>query len=305
MYRLEKIRIRRHTRQGERRQGKYGIGGVIWRGAACLLLFGLTVAEAPTSRAGAPVAPDANALVRKMVATYQRASTIQETSEARIEKIGEGQYVQTNTLKYKKPNKLMLQSQDPVAGTITAYAKGDTVTLYSGKQNIFTLRTAPPTFAKTVALISKASGDLMGTSLTQVLNPISFLLAKGMPVEAQSFRYANMQTIEGHKTYVILAKASESWMRKQVPSREFVPDKRDIVLNIDTKTNLLVRAMAILTWRRAVRAAGSKQARYQMIGARFTEIHRGTVLNGTIADSVFDFNASRPKGATEVYQEHR
>src|SRR5581483_6273114 len=207
MHRLDKIKGRRPARQDETRQGRHIIPDGLLRGGGCLkgkragiiaslLLCGLAAVEAPSSRAGAPAAPDANALVRKMVATYQRASTIQETSEARVERIGAGQYVQTNTLKYKKPNKLMLQSQDPVAGTISVYAKGDTVTLYSGKQNIYAIRTAPPTLAKTVDLISRTTGELMGASLTQVLNPVSFLLAKGMPVETQSFRYASMQTIE-------------------------------------------------------------------------------------------------------------
>jgi hypothetical protein len=125
-----------------------------------------------------------------------------------------------------------------------------------------------------------------------------------MPVEAQSFRYVNMQTVEGRKTYVVAAQASASWMRAQVPNKSFTPDRRDIILNIDAKTNLLVRASALLTWRRPIRVVGNSQPQMQLIGWRLIETHRRTELNTPIADSVFDFNAIKPKGATEIYQEH-
>src|SRR5689334_4213794 len=51
---------------------------------------------------------DANAIVLQMVATYQRATTIQETSAANFSDNNGTKLSQTYTIKYQKPNKLVI-----------------------------------------------------------------------------------------------------------------------------------------------------------------------------------------------------
>jgi hypothetical protein len=95
---------------------------------------------------GQKAGQDANALVRKMIATYQAANTISGSSEAKM-LISGAQYIQRTTWKYRKPNKLFMSSVDPVAGTFTLWLNDSIIVIYSGRQNIYTKRTTQPTLA--------------------------------------------------------------------------------------------------------------------------------------------------------------
>src|SRR5262249_48014826 len=76
-------------------------------------LLAATCAPATPQKRGPSVSvPDANAIVRQMVATYQRATTIQETSVANFEEFHGIALSQANTLKFQRPNLLAEISQD-------------------------------------------------------------------------------------------------------------------------------------------------------------------------------------------------
>ncbi len=245
--------------------------------------------------------PDANALVRKMIATYQAAKTIQESSEVNMTIPGAGLYFQTNAIKYKQPYFLALESTDPNTGTVAIYDNGSTVTVYSGKQNVYTKRTAPKNYAQTVALAEKVTIEL-GVPSGQVVNPVSFLSAKGMPVEAASFRYLGTASVEGHPTYKVIGQGTTAFMQKVAPTKNLTPEKRDIILYIDKRTNLLIRSELTLTWSAPTYQKG-KPAGKLMTGYHYEETHRGITLNAPIADKEFVFNP--PKGAKEIFQEAR
>jgi outer membrane lipoprotein-sorting protein len=267
----------------------------------CLLLCVLMLMPLPCCPA-APPSPDANALVRKMVAAYQAATTIQETSEAKMVEPGKGEYIQSNTLKYKRPAMLALETVDPDLGTLATYVNGSTITIFSGKQNVYTKRTASPNLARNLTVIGAASTELVHVTPTQMLNPISFLLAKGgMPEEAQAFRYVGVKMVEGRKTYMLIAQASTVWLKQIMPFAK--PERRDINLYIDVQTNLLAKAAIAVTYQATLPAVSGEPSKIVRGGFAFEETHRGTILNAPIVDATFSFRP--PKGATEIFQEHR
>jgi len=271
------------------------VGGALLIGALSLL--------APVrSGAGSASGPDANALVRKMVAAYHAASTIQETAEAVIRTPERGEYLQTSSIKYKRPNLLVLETSDPVTGSIVCYANTRTLTVYSGKQNIFTKRTAPKSYARLIPLIEKTSAEVR-VPILQIFTPLSFLLAKGMPVEAQSFRYSGMAVVDGRKTYKVIGRATPDLMQKAAPAAYLRPDKSEVTFFIDPRTNLLVKVKAVLVWRATIPGRGKTRAQVFRTGYVLEETHRGTVLNAPIVDTAFVF--APPKGAVEIFQEAR
>ena len=81
---------------------------------------------------------DADAIVRKMVITYQSAQSVQEKSEAKMKTIEGREFFQSSEVKFRRPNLLYIASTDPQLGTYTVYCNGRTVTMYTGTQNIFT-----------------------------------------------------------------------------------------------------------------------------------------------------------------------
>jgi outer membrane lipoprotein-sorting protein len=245
----------------------------------------------------APLSPDANVLVRKMVATYQTATTIQETSGATVVELGRGAHLQNSTFKYKRPTLFVLEVVDPIIGTLATYVNGTTVTLYSSKRGVFAKRTALPKLEQNLTLMDKISVDLMHATATQMLNPLSFLLAKGMPTEAQSFHYGGVKMVEGRKTYLVTAQANTAWLRKIIPIGQV--DRRDIQLYIDANTNLLAKATLAVKFRITIPARGKTPRKTVQSGFGFVETHRGTILNAPIADNSFSFLA--PKDATEVF----
>jgi outer membrane lipoprotein-sorting protein len=267
----------------------------------CLLL-GLLL-SVPRPHAGAtPIPQDANALVRKMVATYQAAKTFQENSEVKMTVIGSGEYYQTNSIKYKRPDLLALVSSDPKMGTVSAYANGSTVTVFTGKQNVYTKRTAPKNYAQTVALIEKTTAEL-GVPAAQVLNPVTFLLAKGLPREASAFRLAGGDNrIEGHSTQRVIGQATSALMQKLAPGPGLTPEKRDVILYLDAKTHLLIKCEMLLTWSAKTQIQGKGLQKIHA-GYHYEETHHDAVLNAPIADGAFFFQP--PKGATELFQEAR
>ena len=244
--------------------------------------------------------PDAVAIVKKMVATYKSVSTFQETSRARILMLNGTSAEQSTTFKYRKPDRVAVTSVDPVNGTLEGFADGLTVSIYSGKQNVFTRRTAPTVYQEIMQLIGSASEESLGVRLSQILAPASFIAAKGsLPDEAKVFAYVQRQDLAGHHTYLIKALADPAWVQSLAPSLKVTPRRRDILFWIDTKSYNLVRATIALTWMSTL-PGQSRSARQTLKGGfAIEETHQNMITNAPLPDSAFRFIP--PRGAIEKF----
>lgn len=250
--------------------------------------------------------PNGDALVKKMIATYRSASTIRDESQANIidpnPKIG--RYEQRSVMTYQKPNKLYLSSIDPQQGTISIYADGRLLTIFGGKQNVYTRRNAPTGFVQTVALAEQATLDALRVSITQMLSPVSFLVGNGTIREANTFKVIGTEMVLGYKTYKLQAQANPLWLQALMPPKSKVQfGKKEITLWIDARRNTLVKASAKLVWKATLPAEGASPSQIIPGGLFFEETHRSTVLNSPVKDTEFRFVA--PKNAKELFQERR
>jgi hypothetical protein len=237
---------------------------------------------------------DANALVRQMVAAYQSFQTLQESSETKFVRTNGAEFIQTTTLKYKRPNLIYAESRDPMQGTLIMSSNGRLATFYSGKQNAYTQRNAAPTFIGTLYVISNASKAMIGAPQNQILSPLSFLTAKHMPVEAGNYRYVKTEVIEGKRVALVAADADPNWLKTLFPtSTQITFQKRNVLLWIDTNTRLLVRESVDFMW---TVEAGANPGSGRI---RFAETHRNVIPNAPLRDE--DFNIAPPKGAEEVF----
>lgn len=266
-------------------------------GAALVLTPALTAAGAP------PKGPDANALARKMLAVYKKANSVQADFEAHILQARGSEYIQSGTIRYKTPDRVELYTTDPITGSFHAWADGRSITVYSGKTNVYTKRTAPPGLGPTISGIEKTSEEVLGMRSTQVFSPLSFILAKGMPREAQNFTYLRQDTIQGRKTYCITGKMNVDFLREMLQSRSIIPLQRDVKLWVDAYNNQLVRSACTITWKSPVAGGDRNKPAYTVDGIQFQETYSNVILNASIRDDAFHFTP--PQGARQLFQQGR
>ncbi len=265
-------------------------------GVALTLLPSLTAA-------GGPTGPNGNTLAHKMVAVYQQATSVQADFEAEILRPGGTEYVQSGTMRYKRPDRVELYTTDPLTGSFHAWADGRGITVYSGKTNSYTKRNAPSGLAATVAGIEKVSEDVLGVRSTQIFSPLSFILTKDMPREAGNFYYLKQDTVAGHKTYCIAAKLNEAFVKDMLQSRSMILVQRDVKLWIDIRTSQLVRSACTIAWKYQIPGANGKKPTYSGNGISFQETYRKVIFDAPIKDDTFRFVP--PQGARQLFQERR
>ena len=246
-------------------------------------------------------------IIREMCKVYQSAETFQDRAEAKITNLNGPQYIQSNDIRFKRPNLIVIESRDPIQGTFYTYATGSLVTVYSGKQNIFMQRDCPPELPGTLKRINTTVRETIGVNIEQLLSPISFLSAKnGELTEGSNFKVVKKETLDGHEVYRLAAKAKESWFHKFIPANsqiKIVPDLRDIVLWVDVKSHLLVKAFATLTFHIILPKSAGTPSRQILDGITFVETHSNTRINPSFQAS--DFSFRQPKNATQIYQTSR
>jgi outer membrane lipoprotein-sorting protein len=267
-------------------------------------LPGNPTAQAQSKRpkpASAPGSVDANALVQKMIAAYRQARTVQLTSEARVIELGKPEYTQSCSLKYEAPNRLQFISRDPIRGTLETYSNGRTFTIYSGKRRIYTKRTAPTSMSELLDARALAAMDTFREGLIEILNPLSLIAGKGnRPAEATGLQFREIQPVEGRPAYLLAGKADPTWLKSLFGSARVALKQNDVLLWVDTKTNLLSKVIVRITY--TVPPSGSQSDQRPVPGGfAFEEVHRGTVLNAPINPKEFEF--APPKDAVERYQE--
>ena len=195
------------SRQGDWKELKLRVRycSSIWGIAIAAAMLSFLTAVRPAETQGSPDGAD---IVKRMVDIYHKAKTVQDTAEAKFLLLNGASYVQTNTVKFKQPNYVIITTQDPVGGTFTVYANGKTINVYSGKQNIFTRRNSPSDLKGTLTRVSEATVDTVNIPEDQMLSPLSFLNAGSLPKEAEGFKFVGYQNVLGHKTYKIRAQAN-------------------------------------------------------------------------------------------------
>ena len=264
------------------------------RDAARIALVGCVLTLCPATRGESRVSGlDANDQVRKMVATYQNAQSYTERSTAQIYN-GSSTYniVQTSDLKYRAKNQFSVSSDDPSLGTYLATCDGRYVTLYTAKQNAYTKRLVAATMRETVDKLMRASLLLLRTSVAQVLNPISFTIARGMPDECKDFRVVGEETLDNRtRVLVVSGQADGAWLARLANGAKAESfSKREVKLWIDPARHVLLKAQITLEIR----------GRNVM---RIIEKHDNIVLNPPLNEADFVFKP--PKGSEEKYQERR
>lgn len=247
------------------------------------------------------VGVDADAIVRRMLRAYQTAQSIQEVAEAKVTLFPNPEYIQTTAVKFKRPNLLLQTTQDPHGGTVDVYCNGKTLTVYSGKQNIFTKRTAPGSVPQTLNAMTLASKDLTGSDNTPILSPFSFLRAGKHLDEVKSMRFVREETLDGRRVYVLTGTADNDWLNALLPAKNLQWQQRDISLWIDAETSLLRKSRCRLIGRVAGFRNGKQS--YSSFGLGFEEVHRDTVLNVPLRDEDFIFR--QPKNAAEQFKSTR
>jgi outer membrane lipoprotein-sorting protein len=116
-------------------------------------------------------AQDANALLRKSLATYRNLNTYTHRVSATTQmRIGQRVTIRGNDaeVRYMKPNKLYVEVKNPSIGTIIAGSNGREQTIYLGNINKYQKRPAPPTAKAFV-------NSLMEFGVGTMLDPLFFL----------------------------------------------------------------------------------------------------------------------------------
>ena len=81
----------------------------------------------------------------------------------------------------------------------------------------------PSASAPLITGIEKTSEEVLGTRSTQIFSPLSFMLAKDMPREAQNFTYLRQESIAGRKTYCITGKMNCGFCQRDAAKPEGYP----------------------------------------------------------------------------------
>ena len=263
----------------------------------------LTALTAPGTRSAprrfAP--PEANTIVRRMVAMYKKAATVQATFESTIREANGQEYVQSGNFLFKRPDQVQLNTTDPITGTFQAYGDGRTVTVFSGKLNAYTKRNTQGGLASNLNSIEKTSGEILGQKSIQLLSPLSFMLAKDMPREVKTFTYAGTDNVNGRKAYKVVGKMDLDFMRALLGSSAVTPVQRDIVLWIDAGNSQLLRSRGTLSWKFPVQQGGKTFTGTS--GIAFSEVYTSTTVNGNVNGNAFRFTP--PQGARQLFQEVR
>lgn len=250
---------------------------------------------------------NANEIVRTMMRTYRNARTIRDVAQAKITQIGKTTYIQTNITKFRRPSSLLLQTEDPVGGTFTAYANERTLTIYSGRQNVYTRRNSGIDLQTTMKKISVATKDTVGVDQEQILSPISFVAAKqDMPEEAKNFRLIGVEKHKGRSAYRVRGEMNANWIQKLMPSQSLILQSKSADLWIDTETFYLLRmtveVIASTKTERMIKLQGMNKPQKVTIfvGFKIDETHSETKLNTPLRDE--DFKFIEPKGSVQLFQ---
>lgn len=236
---------------------------------------------------------------------------MQETSLVRVVLSNGAQFEQTGTTRFERPNMVFEQSVDPVTGTLVVACDGRTVTVYSGKEDAYTRRTAPANLAGVMEASSRATQAVTGAATTQVLSPLSLALANGMPREAKSFRTAGSATVNGRKVVVVSAPADPAWLHAFVAASILASTEQgtasihtlpsQVVLWIDPATDELLKSRALLAWDLTVRSGAAQHSTAMKLV--FEATHNGIQLNPDLPASGFQYRP--PAGSREIFQETR
>ncbi len=275
-------------------------------GKAALTAGMLALASAPPSRA--QETPNGTELARQMIAAYHRLNSFEETSEIKISLKGIGDvinYVQQETFRYKRPALFFLTTSDPVAGTFTLSSDGRNAAIYSAKSALYARRNVPDGLAEAVQETKSICQEEFGLRNSLALTPLSFLLAKSLPIEASSFRYIGLQTYGGpgdRKAYRIRGTCSPSLLKDLVNVGFVQALRQTLDIWIDPVTHLAVRTRCDLA---CVQRGKTKDGKVLTVTRLFIfdELKKSQHLDPPLDNKTFRFDL--PAGATLKYRQRK
>jgi outer membrane lipoprotein-sorting protein len=244
-------------------------------------------------------AQDGNTIVRKMITTYQSMQTFQETSEAKVLILGGPQQIQSSTFKYQKPSMFVSTTSDPQNGSIAIYSDGKAITVYGGRQNLFTRRDVQANLAQTVSTYERVSDEVMGMKIKQMLSPMSILMAKGELKEANRFKLLGSAKVDGKDTYVVASPISAAWVQEIVGNVPLMAERSEVRIWIDKQTNQMLRGACRIVWKAPAQIKG----KIVVQGFVLQEEHRNIKANASIVHD--DFRFAPPAGSKQLFQEKR
>ncbi len=265
--------------------------------APIALILGMGITILPMAHA-----QDGNAIARKMIQTYHNLNTYSETSEAKIVVLGGPQQIQTASLKYQKPSAFVSTTSDPQSGTLQIYSDGKKVTIYGGRQNIFTQRNYTGNFVTTVAQYEKVAKELLDMNIQQLLSPVGFMIAKDLPREAKAFKVLPAEKRGGKDNYVIQSPVDMTWLTGMVGKQNFMANRCVVRLWIDKQTYLVTRAVMNIMWQVKLQRPGVKE-RLLVQGMVLEEDHKDQQPNSPLNFDSFRF--APPAGAKQIFEETR
>lgn len=194
-------------------------------------------------------AQDGRALMQKVVKSYQNLDSYDGTATVDIKIIGkQGAYknkaLRTQSLyailKFKKPNKLMLQMSAP-SGTRKVYSDGKDFYVYDESNNQYTRDPAPRNTKEMGLVLLRRAG------IIAALDPLYFLTEAALPKELQNLKVVGTQKVNGRATVKVTGVTRTSRMERKLS------DGRKVVLPatnrkwtwwIDRQDNLIRRVEA-------------------------------------------------------------
>ena len=259
----------------------------------------------PVAHAAKPGEPDPRAILRTMVDAYHGLASMEEATETRVRVLGGREFLQTGTFRFQKPALISMTTVDPEAGTYTVQADGRTFVVYSGKTSVFARRTAPADLGEVVDGFRRVSREDMGIQNTQILSPLSLILAKSFPTEIKNMRYGGLEVYDqsrGSKAHHLIGSAAQRIIEDVVGGPNRVkPIRQRLDIWIDVKSHLAVRVRGDLAWLQPVKDGG--QVREIERGFTWDEVKRSMRTN--IAYKNDDFRFVPPRGSVQKFQTHK
>ena len=268
-----------------------------WILALCLFSAG---GRAGNAQARPPVAPgfkDAREILQKTISVYQAMSSYEGQSNVDTLLLNQKgdvirQVGSTAKIRYKRPNRLMLDFSTP-AGSRSVWSDGNLLVVYDALPKKYTVGPTAPDLSSLLPLLFRRA------DVSASLDPLFCLSQKTLPKELINITLKETTTYNGHPVYVIAGTLSGvgvtttkgQTLSMQPSTWTWWIDKNTFLMHkIETRTPNVTRANPV--------NAGDRE---EIIKATATLVMRHVITfsrpNTTFAEDAFRFRA--PADASE------
>ena len=276
-----------------------------WRGSRNVRTGSLVLTLTGMLVGGIVQAQDGKAVLQKMVKAYQTLDSYDGSATVDVKVIGnqgayKGKNLQSQSLyailKFKKPNRLMLEMKAP-SGSRSVFCDGKDFYVYDTLNNQYTRDPAPANTRELGLMLLRRAG------IVAALDPLFFLTETTLPRELSSLKMAGTQKVNGHDTIKVTGVTQVAKLVRTLPDGRKVTlpaASRSWTWWIDKQTYLLHRVEGRdANFKVGIPLRQGKKVVLQPITA--TNISRHNVAsatpNGASDEKVFVFQ--KPAKATE------